>query len=183
MPMDTKTVPAMNRHLFQCAAVIAATLACLMLSLPQAAHAATAPAQALSNGRPASPVRIDKIIFGRFHAGPGGQPTFTPGSHVPLRPGQAYGWVADVNAQGAQVRWREEFTLPQPPASWGDAETEGTRQLSSDTRVAITERVVEPTQGQIFNIWSVAPGDPPGLYKIRVFVEDQLVGSFEFLVR
>ncbi|SFN66513.1 hypothetical protein SAMN05660284_02008 [Formivibrio citricus] len=82
-----------------------------------------------------------------------------------------------------KIKWREEFTLPAKPDTWGNPEPLGTRSVSTDGRVSITEREVSPERGIIFNSWAVAPGDPKGRYVIRVFIEGVLASVFEFDVQ
>lgn len=120
--------------------------------------------------------------FGVFNA-IDGRSKFVPARVVPLVEGQAYGWVIELRTDKKKVRWREEFTLPQAPETWGTPELLGTRRLSQDSKVLTTERLVEPVDGAIFNMWSVAKGDPAGKHLMRVFVEGRLVNTFEFEVR
>jgi hypothetical protein len=121
--------------------------------------------------------------FGLFNLSDPNKPTFVPTTVVPLSPNQAYGWIIRLRTDKSKIKWREEFTLPVKPATWGDAEPLGTRSVSNDGRTSVTEREVSPERGVIFNSWSVAPGDPKGRYMIRVFVEGSLTKTFEFEVR
>lgn len=118
--------------------------------------------------------------FGLFSNAVDGPAQFTPATVVPLVEGQGYGWILKLRTSKRQVRWREEFNLPAAPQTWGEREQLGRRSLSEDSRVAITERVVEPADGLIYNSWAVAKGDPAGKYRIRVYVEGQLAATFEF---
>lgn len=121
--------------------------------------------------------------FGLFNLSEPSKPAFVPAKVVPLAPNQAYGWIIRLRTDKAKIKWREEFTLPVKPATWGDPEPLGTRTVSNDGRTSITEREVSPTRGTIFNSWTVAPGDPKGRYVIRVFVEGTLAKTFEFELR
>jgi len=118
--------------------------------------------------------------FGLFNAPESGRPLFVPAKVVPLTPYQGYGWIMRIRTDKPRIRWREEFTLPAKPDTWGDPEPLGSRSVSTDGRVSITEREVSPDRGIIFNSWAVAPGDPKGRYVIRVFVEGFLARVFEF---
>jgi len=128
------------------------------------------------------PIEVVKAEFGLFNALETGRPPFIATPLVPLVVNQAYGWVIVLKTSEKTVRWREEFTLPAAPATWGGPERIGTRSMSDDGRTTITEREVTLHNGAIFNSWSVAPGDPTGTYRMRVTIEDRLVRTFEFRV-
>lgn len=108
---------------------------------------------------------------------------FTPSDVVPLVENQSYGWVIRLRTNKSTVKWREEFVLPEKPDTWGSAQAFGKHSISPNGRVSITEREVTPEKGMIFNVWTVAPGDPKGKYIIRVFVEGRLVKTFRFDVQ
>ena len=90
-----------------------------------------------------------KAEFGLFYpTASGGSPAFVPAKVVPLVRDQAYGWVIVLKTKAKTVRWREEFTLPGSPATWGAPEPFGTRSTSDDGRTTITEREVTPKGGR-----------------------------------
>lgn len=122
-------------------------------------------------------IRAEFGILGQENSG---KPGLVPATVVPLKPNQGYGWVIFLRTAKKKITWREEFTLPAKPGTWGDPEPLGTRSVSSDGRTSVTEREVSPEQGAIFNAWTVAPGDPKGRYVIRVFIEGSLAKVFEF---
>lgn len=126
---------------------------------------------------------VIRAEFGVFNQGNSGKPVFVPATVVPLTPNQGYGWVMFLRTAKKRIKWREEFILPAKPNTWGDPEPLGTRSVSTDGRISVTEREVLPDQGVIFNTWAVAPGDPKGRYVIRVFVEGSLAKIFEFDVK
>ncbi|WP_146076095.1 hypothetical protein [Caldimonas caldifontis] len=138
-----------------------------------------------SNGAVGSPsgYEVVRAEFGIFNQPNSGKPAFVPATVVPLTPNQGYGWIMLLRTTKPKIRWREEFTLPAKPNTWGDPEPLGTRSVSTDGRTSVTEREVSPDRGLIFNTWAVAPGDPKGRYVIRVFVEGSLVKVFEFDVQ
>ncbi len=140
---------------------------------------------ATSNGLGSSTNGYEVISadFGVFNQPSSGKPAFVATTVVPLIPDQGYGWIVHLRTEKSKIRWREEFVLPVKPDTWGEQEPIGTRSVSTDGRISITERVVSPDRGLIFNAWSVAPGDPKGKYLIRVFVEGALVKAFEFEVK
>jgi hypothetical protein len=126
---------------------------------------------------------VIRAEFGIFNGENSGKPAFVPATEVPLTPNQGYGWVMLLRTVKTKIKWREEFTLPVKPKTWGDSESLGTRAVSTDGRTSVTEREVSTDRGVIFNAWAVVPGDPEGRYVIRVFVEGSLAKVFEFDVR
>lgn len=132
----------------------------------------------------AADVEIVRSEFGLFYPMAGdGQPAFVPTMSVPLLKGQAYGWVVEIKTKAKVVRWREDFTLPSSPATWGAPEPFGSRATSDDGRSTITEREVHPKNGVLFNYWAVAPGDPKGIYRMRISIEGREIRTFEFEVK
>jgi len=130
-----------------------------------------------------SDLQVIRADFGLFNPPGSGKPPFVPSRTVPLAEGQAYGWIIHLKATKTKIKWREEFTLPSPPTTWGDAQLQGPQSISEDGRVSITETQVELDAGVILNIWAVAPGDPAGRYVIRVIIENAVERVFEFDVQ
>jgi len=158
-------------------------LALLLALALNLANAADTPAKPQATAPAAAELQVKAAAFGMFGKNAEGKPQFTQGPYVPRVEGQAYGWFIKLEGHGKQVRWREEFTMPVAPKSWGAPETQGRRTVSADGRTAITERTVVPEQGMIVNIWEIGKGDPPGKYRIQVFVEGKPAGTFDFEVR
>jgi hypothetical protein len=122
-------------------------------------------------------VRSEFGVFSRTET----QMSFQPATMLNLSDQPEYGWVMQVKTDRPTVHWREEFTLPAPPTSWG---TEGfNTQVSQDAKTAVTERDVTPANGLILNAWKVAPGDPKGHYTMRVVVDGIAERTFEFDVQ
>jgi hypothetical protein len=128
-------------------------------------------------------VEVINAEFGLFNPPESGKPNFVPTGVVPDVPDQAYGWVVTLNAPDVRLHWREEFTLPAAPETWGDSSRETGQHVSSDGKTSITEADTTPPYGVISNSWTVVPGDPKGSYVIRLFIEGKLVRTFEFEVR
>ena len=126
---------------------------------------------------------VVSVEFGLFDGSKDVSPAFVPSRRVPLVPGQAYGWIIQLRTDKEKIRWKEEFTLPAKPATWGEPESRGSRAVSEEGRVSVTERVVTPAGGMIFNTWEVAPGDPSGRYVIRVIIDGVEAARFEFEVK
>ncbi len=123
-------------------------------------------------------VQIEQVAFGVFNRTADGRVDFKPTNAVPWAPNQEFGWVIGVTTTKPTVKWREEFTVPTPPETWGP--TEGKHEISADRKVSILEREVMPEQGFLFNSWAISPGDPKGHHVIRVTVEDAPPVVFEF---
>jgi len=119
--------------------------------------------------------------FGLFNTIESNQPLFIPTTKVPLKPSQGYGWIIALRTNKSKIKWREEFTLPASPERWSP-EADGIQTISPDGKVSVVERETSPRHGMIYNAWLVAPGDPKGLYKIRVFIDNKLVKEFQFTV-
>jgi hypothetical protein len=155
-------------------------LLCLSFVSATVTHAAIGPV----TGKPTIPEdRIISAEFGLFNPPDSGKEPFVATRMVPLTENQGYGWVILLETRKPKIRWREEFTLPSAPSTWGNAVSDGSHVVCSDGRVSVLEREVEPEQGLISNSWTVAPGDPKGRYVIRVIIEGTLERVFEFDVQ
>lgn len=136
-----------------------------------------------SNVKDSRAVDIISADFGLLEPGNPGEMTLTPTTVVPLVVNQGYGWKITLRNPPATVRWREAFTLPAKPESWGSTGTVGTRTLSADGKTLVTEAQVAPVQGVIAHSWQILPGDPTGRYVLQVSVEGKLVKTFQFEVQ
>lgn len=99
--------------------------------------------------------------------------------YVPLDVGTSYSWWLKLETRKANVTWREEFTLPSAPDQWGAGEP---MTLKDDRRVAVTSQTVTPDNGWIHHGWSVAAGDPPGKYVMKIYINSQPAHEFAFFV-
>jgi hypothetical protein len=127
--------------------------------------------------KPAPPAgfKVVKAEFGLL--APAG---FQASNRVPLKEGQGFGWVIQLDTKRTTIRWREEFRLPAAPQTWQADESNGKHTLSADRRTSILEREARIEGGLIYNFWQIAPGDPKGRHTIRVMIEGVLVSTFEF---
>ena len=124
---------------------------------------------------PPAPFKVLKAQFGIVV--PGG---FRATTKVPLKNGQGFGWVIQLETPRNTIRWREELRLPAAPQTWQADETNGKHTMSADRRTSTLEREARVENGFIYNLWQISPGDPPGRYTVRVMIEDLLVSTFEF---
>jgi len=106
---------------------------------------------------------------------------FTSTKVVPFKVGQGYGWSMNLRTNKQNIKWREEFTLPVKPSTWGDLTK--LQSVSADGRTLITDREVASNNGLIFNFYQIAPGDPKGRYVFRVFVGGALAKTMKFDVK
>ena len=128
-------------------------------------------------------VQIIKAKFGLFNSPNSGKPPFIETNTVPLKTGQGYGWLILLKTDKPTIKWREEFTLPSAPATWGEGKPQAINKVTEDKKTSIIEKTVTPVHGVIFNAWEVAPGDPKGHYVIRVIIESAEEQRFEFDVK
>jgi hypothetical protein len=160
------------------APLVLALCGCEQAKPPEAAAPPQPPAQAAPAASAQPSVQIEQAAFGVFNQAADGRIDFKPTRTVPLTPNTEFGWVIGVTTPKPTFRWREEFTVPTPPETWGPVE--GKHEISADRKVSILEREVTPERGFIFNSWTIAPGDPKGRHVIKVTVEDAPPVVFEF---
>ncbi len=122
---------------------------------------------------------VEEAQFGLIKQTPEGEILVEEAKRIPNRQGVVYGWRIRLETDRAELSWREEFVLPTAPDQWNTAGEEGIT-ISADRTTAITERTVAIDDGEILNWWGVAEGDPSGEYVMRVYVEGDLVETFEF---
>lgn len=138
---------------------------------------------AVTDTPPAPEIEIVRAEFGLFDVSQHGERAFVPTTAVPYREDQKYGWIVYLRTTKPKIKWREEFTLPASPVTWGVDDVPGRNSISADRRTSITENEEEPGPlGVILNVWQVEPGDPRGRYVIRLIIEDRLERTFEFEV-
>ena len=160
------------------APLVLALCACEQAKPPEPAPSAQLPAHA-APAPPGQPsVLIEQAAFGVFTVTADGRVDFKPTRTIPLVPNQEFGWVIGVTTTKPTIKWREEFTVPTPPETWGPVE--GKHEISADRKVSILEREVTPDRGFLFNSWTIAPGDPKGRHVIKVTIEDAPPVVFEF---
>lgn len=125
-------------------------------------------------------IAVEDVVFGIPVEGEDSEPGFSETRAVPHVQDQRYGWMMSLHTGRDRVRVREELTLPAPPISWGRAATDPRATLSEDRRRAVVEE--ETTYDRVQRSWSIDHGDPEGVYTLRLYVEDVLVGEAAFIV-
>lgn len=147
---------------------------------PSAKPEVVAPPIAATERDSLSDIEIVRSDFGLFSPPNSGKPSFQVSRRVPLQEGQGYGWYVELKTRKPRIKWREELVVPTPPETWGIQGSTAQHSISDDRRTLTTEREVAPNRGLIYNMWAVAAGDPKGLHIVRVYVEGNLVRTFEF---
>jgi hypothetical protein len=132
----------------------------------------------LSSTRPITP---SKAEFGVLRVDSKGQGKFTPTTRVVLYQGGKYGWRIQLKNYKGKVTWREVLRLPKPPETWATDDGQSLS-LSKDGIEAVTTRTEFTNDGKIENFWTMVPGDPGGKHQIQVYIDNRLIGSFDFEV-
>lgn len=91
---------------------------------------------------------------------------------------KGFGWRVRLEGTRRTVQFREEFILPAPAQTW---------QVGRETKVA-ADRASAVTTGKrrlegdmtLRNAWIHTPGDPRGAHTTRVYIDQVLVGEFDF---
>jgi hypothetical protein len=90
---------------------------------------------------------------------------FNPTDEVPLAPGQNFGWRLYLPCTTPQVAYQEQMVLPAP----GDWPTDPDVHVSYDGKAVTVRGTAEcGTSGWIEKRWSLAAGDPAGMWTIKV---------------
>jgi hypothetical protein len=129
----------------------------------------------------AKPITVSNTEFGIKRVDSKGNVTIFQTKRVPLQEGNVYGWRIKLKDYQGEVKWREVLRLPKPPETWGTDSGENFS-ISADGTTSTTRRTQSAKEGVIENFWTIAPGDPVGKYKIEVYIDDRLIGTFEFEV-
>ena len=138
---------------------------------PKAAHHTTARKKPV-----VSPKIVPLVEFGLF-ARPERGADFKSTRTFPLIPGVNYGWRLHVDDRRSVIPIREELVLPRAPKVWTSVNN---LRITADGRTGITENDATVVDGMVEHATTVAEGDPPGRYTIRLFVDNKLVGQFQF---
>jgi hypothetical protein len=91
------------------------------------------------------------------------------------------GWSIKVGTSLQSIRIREEVILPKAPETWGNLDSDTI--ITNEGRTCIAKRNLEVINGSISTGWRVAPGDPEGIYEIKVYSDEKLIGYFKFEVK
>ena len=187
----------MNRIFHYGPLLMAASLLCAApCVLAQPAEPATvapaaAPTDTLVAFPPVKGIRIDRAAFGILHDVGTPQARIDP-TNVVRRDSSDIGWVlqispdsSEASSQTPALRWREEFVVPTPPASWGIALAPSDVRppfVSADRLMGTTERNAPAGTGTLSHSWKLDASDPAGPHLMRVYVQDVLVATFMFKV-
>ncbi len=140
-----------------------------------------ASSRSISESSNIRPITASQAEFGVLRVDAKNQSTFTPTTRVVLYQGGKYGWRIQLKNYKGEVTWRETLRLPKPPETWATDDGQ-TLSLSADGNEAVTTRTVFTNDGKIENFWTMVPGDPGGKHQIQVYIDNRLIGSFDFEV-
>jgi hypothetical protein len=100
---------------------------------------------------------------------------FHPTRDIALFAGSVFGWRIHLPCTGNElVRFREELRVP----AAGDWDVDPSMTISADQRTATVRSAAECNDGSIAKSWTVSPGDPAGLWTLRVTVEGYAPQTF-----
>jgi hypothetical protein len=108
-----------------------------------------------------------------------GKPQIFYVTETPYKPGNSYFWTIDYFLKNKKEITYKEVTTYEKPTKWSDPD--GVT-VSEGGRVATRIRT-EPNNGRISNAWSLDENDSRGKVKVDVYVEDQLIKTFNFEVK
>lgn len=130
---------------------------------------------------PSDPSKLDKAEFGVVtdREGPSKNWQTYPVVVIPNMPGVQYMWKLKTNFK-APVFVREEFILPEAPSTWKVRSSSA--QLIDGGRECVMESFQPVDDGWVGHAWTVSPGDPAGLYEIRISLNGKLAHKFVFNV-
>lgn len=130
---------------------------------------------------PPDPAKLEKREFGVVvdRDGPSKDWLIHPVVVIPNLPGVQYMWKLKTNFK-APVFVREEFILPEAPSTWKVRSTSA--QLIDGGRECVMESFQPVDEGWVGHAWTVSPGDPAGLYEIRISLNGKLAHKFVFNV-
>lgn len=151
-----------------------ACLALLTLAGCLPVTAATPPAH-----DPKPPAAMPAVVVDEFQFLVGDAVADTDPPRVPLLEGTPYGWGLHLRTGATSVIWREDFVLPAAPEVWGGGQDPFSAKFAPNRNLT-EKRVPVPQDGWIGHTWLVAAGDPPGRYRMSVYIDGVLVHDFEF---
>jgi hypothetical protein len=107
---------------------------------------------------------------------------FTATQNIPLVEKTAYGWRMQLNVKNRKINWREVYSIPSPPKSWGIADSTNYIKVHSNRMQSESKQSTFTSHGVVDNYWVVLPGDPVGDQSMQVFVEGVFVCQLNFVV-
>ncbi|MCL2760994.1 MAG: hypothetical protein FWD70_05040 [Desulfuromonadales bacterium] len=107
--------------------------------------------------------------------------SFTEAAVIPFKVGGNFGFIMKINTDQPKVQIKEELILP-APGNWGPEENGFS--ISKDRKTGTVIQEAESSDGEIYysGAWEFAEGDPTGNYTINVYLDGQLVKTFNFTV-
>ncbi len=133
--------------------------------------ATTPPIEANARPEPERPREPIEAELGMIDA----DGAFHPTRDVVLYPGSVFGWRIRLPCNDDErIRFREQLRVP----SAGDWGADPTMTISADQRTATVHASAVCRSGWIAKSWMISPGDPAGLWTLRVTVEGYAAKTF-----
>jgi hypothetical protein len=146
---------------------------CLLLLLP---------AIEASSKEPADIARMIKgAEFGIFHDFNAKKLVFIKTNYVPYKIGQDFGWRMPTK-RTEKIFVREELILPSPAVFFESQSDENYLAVMDDRKTIINDHEISPENGYIYGGWGIAPDDPIGTHRLKVFIDGNLVKEFVFKI-
>lgn len=136
-------------------------------------------------------VDIIRAEFGLFDASNPAEIVFEPGTTVPRKNGQRYGWVIDVRTSHRSLVVREAYVLATPgsvsPTTTATPPAPGAHSERIDIPVLrrheVSQRQLVPVDGKIYGEWAIGPNEPAGHRHLQVTIENEAIADFEYDVQ
>jgi hypothetical protein len=93
-----------------------------------------------------------------------------------------YGWWLTLNTNKKSVKARQVLTLPEEPETWGRLKKHA--RISDDGKTLVLEKILNVSaKGNVWYMYGIAKGDPKGIYRIEITIDDSYKKTFDFVVK
>ncbi len=121
-----------------------------------------------------------KFSFGGLSRTAHGTVELKQSQHISRAEFDGMGWVISVPASAARRRYKEVLYLPQTPD--GAVRAQAGIRYEDQGKVLVREGDVRPGEVKLGGLWALLPTDPPGKYRLTIFIDGMPVQSTNFLV-
>ena len=104
---------------------------------------------------------------------------FNEEQNLPRRLGAEYGWILRLKTDRPAIQWREEIDIPARRTA-GGSRTSSEPLIAAHTVSEDFEQEAE--KGFILNTWLIDNTVPPGDYELRIYIDGDLVETFNFTI-
>lgn len=120
---------------------------------------------------------IDSVVFGYVDPKTG---DIVASDTIDTRRHLGFGWRIRFRGVPRSIRYREEFLLPAPAANWGVGPS--TKVAPNRASATTTETVELGADLTLRHVWYHTDGDPKGVHRINVQVNDIPIQTFRFTI-